>query len=229
MVSFRAVASFAACGLFVSLSHAAAPALLATAVQKLVEQDDQWAYTQVYRRADKPEAETIARFDPSRPAGAHWELLKLRGKTPTSAEASKWCERREKQVNQSDARAAVDLLDIDQAKVAEETGTKVRYEVPLKDVTIGRIPAANFIVFAEVDREDQSLQRFSIFLRQAIRFVGGIAAIESAQGEVVFTSLDESAATRPTHIVASGTGQALFKRVNRSAEIIYTDQRRVKG
>lgn len=229
MLSLRSVFVFAVCGLFAPLVHASAPALLTAAVQKLVAEDDQWAYTQTYRRADKPDAETIARFDPTRPTGAQWELIKLRGRSPSSSEAAKWCERRQKQVSQSDARAAVDLLDIEQARVAEEDGARVRYEVPLKDVTIGRIPAANFIVFAEVDRADQSLRRFSIYLRQAIRFIGGIAEIQSAQGEVVFTSVGQGDSTRPTRIIASGTGQALFKKVNRAAEIIYTDQRRVKG
>lgn len=214
-----------------SFLHAEAPVLLSTAVKKLVNEDDRWAYTQVMRRTDKDDPATVAKFDPTRPAGQQWQLVKLKGRTPTSAEADRWCRRRCGEVNQTDGRALVDLLDLDRARVADETGTRVRYEVPLKKNTIARVPTENFVAFAEVDRADESLLRFSVVLRQAIRLIGGVAEIQSAQGDVFFTPVGEGSTegSRPNRIVASGSGKALFRNVNRSAEIIYTDQRRVKS
>lgn len=205
------------------------PTLLATAMQKLVTEDDQWAYTQVIRRTDREGGDTVARFDPTKPNGEKWELLQLRGHAPSNAEAGRWCRRRGGEINQTDGRVLAELLDLDRATVAVETPTSIRFKVPLKKNTIARVPTENFVAFAEISRADQSIQRFSIFLRQAVRLVGGAAEIQTAQGEVTFHTMDESACTRPTRIVASGTGQALFKRVNRSAEILYTDQRRVKS
>jgi hypothetical protein len=205
------------------------PSLLATAVQKLADDDDCWAYTQVYRRTDQEVGETVARFDPSKPAGSQWQLIKYRGRTPTASEAERYCQRRAKEGNRSDGRAVADLLDVDHATVTEQSVGKIRYEVPLKKSAIGKVPTENFVVYADVDPVGASLQRFIVVLKQSIRLLGGIAEIQSASGEVQFQSLDESESSRPTFVSASGTGQALFKKMNRSAEIIFKDQRRVKS
>jgi len=217
------------CLLTTTVARAETPPLLATAMQKLVNEDDQWAYTQVIRRTDREGGDTVARFDPTKPQGEKWELIKLKGKAPTNAEADRWCRRRGGEVSQTDGRALTDLLDLEHASIASETPTSVRFKVPLKKNVIARVPTENFIAFAEIDRGDESIQRFSIFLRQSVRLIGGAAEIQSAQGVVTFQAVDETACMRPAKIVASGTGQALFKKVNRSAEIIYTNQRRVKS
>ncbi|HEY9155845.1 MAG TPA: hypothetical protein VIM69_11985, partial [Opitutaceae bacterium] len=201
------------------------PELLNTAITKLVTADDQWAYTQIFRRTDRTGEDTVARFDPSKPANAHWELVKLHGRTPTKEESQKWCAKREQAGTQTDSRALVDLLDLPNAFVAEEDAKRVRFEIPLKKNTIARVPTENFVAFAEVDRHEQALQRFSIVLKQSIRLIGGMAEISTAQGDVFFKSFDDSDTTRPTYISASGSGQALFHHINRSAEVIYQDQR----
>lgn len=198
-------------------------------MQKLVTEDDQWAYTQVIRRTDRDGGDTVARFDPTKPDGAKWELIKLKGHAPSNAEADRWCRHRTGEVNQTDGRTLADLLDLERASICQETATSIRFKVPLKKNTIARVPTENFVAYAEINRADQSIQRFSIFLQQSVRMIGGAAELQSAQGEVTFDTVDQSTSTRPTRIVASGTGQALFKRVNRSAEILYTDQRRVKS
>jgi hypothetical protein len=216
----------------VSLARSAkadTPTLLSTAMTKLVAGDDQWAYTQIFRRTDRTGEDTVARFDPSKPANAQWELLKLHGRIPTSEECQKWYAKREQSGTQTDGRAMVDLLDLPRASVVEEDGKHVRFEIPLKKNTIARVPTENFVAFAEVDRNDQALQRFSIVLKQSIRLIGGIAEISSAQGDVFFKSFGDSETTRPAYISASGSGQALFHHINRSAEVIYQDQRRVKS
>ena len=217
------------CAFTATLVRAEPPPLLATAMQKLVTEDDQWAFTQVIRRTDREAGDTVARFDPTKPIGEKWELITLKGRAPSNAEANRWCRRRGGEMSQTDGRTLTDVLDLENAIVVVETPTSVRFKVPLKKSTIARVPTENFIAFAEVDRSDQSILRLSIFLRQAVRLIGGAAEIQSAQGEVTFETVDQSASTRPTRIIASGTGQALFKKVNRSAEIIYTDQRRVKS
>lgn len=205
------------------------PVLLNTAITKLVVGDDQWAYTQIFRRTDRTGEDTVARFDPSKPTKEQWELVKLHGRIPTPEESAKWRVKREQGGAQTDGRALVDLLDLPHATAVEEDGRRVRFEIPLKKNTIGRVPTENFVAFAEVDRTDQALQRFSIVLKQSIRLIGGIAEISSAQGDVFFKSFGGSDTTRPAYISASGSGQALFHHINRSAEVIYQDQRRVKS
>ncbi len=205
------------------------PDLLNTAIQKLVVGDDQWAYTQIFRRTDRTGEDTVARFDPSKPANEQWELKKIHGRVPTSSECEHWRARREQTGSQTDGRALVDLLDLEHATVSEEDSKRVRFEIPLKKNTVARVPTENFIAYAEVDRGDQALQRFSIVLRQSIRLIGGMAEISTAQGDVFFKSFDATDTTRPSYISASGSGQALFHHINRSAEVIYQDQRRVKS
>ncbi|HEU5080789.1 MAG TPA: hypothetical protein VFT72_16370 [Opitutaceae bacterium] len=201
---------------------------LSSAMQKLAAGDDDWAYTQVFRRTDCSTGDTVARFDPSKPAGSQWQLLKLRGRTPTEAEAAKWCRRREQDVNQTDSRALVELLDLEHARILSQDTEHASFEIPLKKNTIAHIPAENFVAYADVDCEQAALEKLSIVLRQTVRLIGGIAQIQTAKGEMVFKSVGEDG-TRPAYIVASGSGQALFRKLNRSAEIIFTDQRRVKS
>jgi hypothetical protein len=229
--SWLSVCALAAVGMGGVMRSAKAdtPALLDTAMTKFVAADDQWAYTQVFRRTDRTGEDTVARFDPSKPAKEQWELVKLHGRTPTPQESQKWCAKREQGGSQTDGRAMVGLLDLPHASVVQENDKRVRFEIPLKKNTIARVPTENFVAFAEVDRNEQALQRFSIVLKQSIRLIGGMAEISSAQGEVIFKSLDDSDTTRPAYISASGSGQALFHHINRSAEVIYQDQRRVKS
>ncbi len=230
MIVRHRILLFVAAGLFsVSLLHAEAPYLLSTAMHKLASEDGQWAYTQVMRRTDRIEPATVARFDPSRPSGDQWELITLKGRTPSDAEAARWCNRRGRESKRTDGAALIELLDLDQARISTESAGHVRYEVPLKKSTVARLPTENFVAFVDVNRADESLKKFSFVLRATVKLIGGMAEIQSAQGEVTFNSIDQSESTRPTRITASGTGQALFKKVNRSAEIIYTDQRRVKS
>src|SRR3569833_1997718 len=173
---------------------------------KFVVGDDQWAYTQIFRRTDRTGEDTVARFDPSKPAKEKWELVKLHGHTPTPQECEKWYAMREQGGSQTDGRAMVDLMDLPHATVVEEDTKRVRFEIPLKKNTIGRVPPENFLAFAEVDRNEQALQRFSIVLKQSIRLIGGMAEISSAQGDVFFKSFDDSDTTRPAYISASGSG-----------------------
>ncbi len=216
-------------GFLSSSAKADTPELLNTAMGKLVAGDDEWAYTQIFRRTDRTGEDTVARFDPSKPAQQQWELVKLHGRVPTAAECEKWCAKREQGGAQTDGRAMVDLLDLPRATVAEEDEHRVRFEIPLKKNTIGRVPTENFIAYAEVDRNERALQRFSIVLKQSIRLIGGMAEISTAQGDVFFKSFGEPDTTRPSYISASGSGQALFHHISRSAEVIYEDQHRVKS
>jgi hypothetical protein len=209
--------------------HAASPSLLVSAIEKMVQEESEWAYTQVIRRGDKPDAETVARFDPTRPRDAQWELVKLRGKTPTQAEAERWCRRRNQEITKSDGQVAAELLDLENAKVSEESAEDIRFEVPLKPNALKRLPSENFVVFVDVDRSEQAITRLSFALRQAVRLIGGVAQIESAEGEVRFAPAPDGETMRPVYATASGRGQALFKKMNRSAEVFYVDQRRVKS
>jgi hypothetical protein len=226
---FRLACALCFSAFVVSGIRAAPPELLVRALEKLVMEEEKWAYTQVIRRGDKPNAETIARFDPSKPAAEQWQLVKLRGKTPSPAEAEKWCKRRTQEITDREARALVQVLDLDRARVTASAGEAITYEIPLKKNAIKRVPAENFVVFADVHSADQSVLRFAFQLRQAFRLIGGAAEVQAAEGEVIFKPTPDGATTRPSYAVASGSGQVLIKKINRRAEVFYVDQRRVRS
>lgn len=214
-------------GVLATSAFANAPLVLENAVQKLVESDDAWAYTQTIRRTDQTTGDTVARFDPSKPAGEQWQLIQFHGRAPTASQAASWCRKRTEESTNSN-RVLLDVLDLDHASVVEENSERVRFQIPLRKSVIAHVPTENFVAYAEVDPTAQLLQRLSVELKQSIRLVGGAAEVESAEGEVVFRRFGDEDA-RPDYATAHGSGQALFHRVNRSGEILFSDQRRVKS
>ena len=91
MKSLRILLFSLACSLSLS---AETPLLLSQAVDKLIADDEHWAYTRVTRpltRDGKPsDSVTIEQFDPSLPYGHQWTLVKLNGHAPSRAEVQSW-------------------------------------------------------------------------------------------------------------------------------------------
>ncbi len=210
-----------------SSAFAVVPPVLETAVQKLVESDNAWAYTQTIRRTDQSTGDTVARFDPSKPLGTQWQLIELHGRAPSPSEAATWCRKRSEESTNSN-RLFLDLLDLERASVVDQNSDRVRFQIPLRKSVIAHVPTENFVAYAEVDPSAQLMERLSVELKQSIRLVGGAAEVESAEGEVVFRRFGDEDA-RPDYATARGSGQALFHRVNRSGEVLFSDQRRVKS
>src|SRR5205807_1157403 len=81
-----------------------------------------------------------------------------------------------------------------------------------------------------VDKKRQALEHVNVTLRQSQSFrMKGVASVNAVAIEAAFKTIDEKYAPQPTLITASGSGKVLglFK-VGQSAEITWTDHRRVK-
>lgn len=201
--------------------------LLSSAVARFMEEETCWAYTQVMRRLDKQEGETISTFDPSKPVEERWTLVKWKGRPPTSAETQRWLKRRQNDAKLREGRSFVDLLDVTRATETRTVGDITYFEVPLKKEMIKNlVPTDKFIASVGVSRAQETVEEFSLRTTSSFR-IAGIGEVSSAEGEVLFTRIDGETAPLPALVRTSGSGKALFVKVDRKMEISFLDHRRV--
>jgi len=206
------------------------PPPLATALHKLMVDHDHWAYTQttqVYDRAGRPEeGSQVERYDPSQPEEQQWTLLQRKGRPPTDREVRAWKRKKEKELRRREEKSLGEVLDFARATVTREEGATLVYEVPLKPAASRRFPAEKFVAFLTVDRERQQLERFGLKARESFRMVG-VARVDKVEIDAHFATVDPQYPPQPHLILASGTGRVLFFRVGASAEIKWSDFKRV--
>jgi hypothetical protein len=207
--------------------HAETPRNLEAAVEAFMQEENCWAYTQVLRRLDKKEGETVSTYDPSQPLAQRWTLVKWKGRSPSSSEAERWAKRRQAEVKQRDGRSFVELLNVQRARLLRIEGDIEYFEVPLKKEMIKNlVPTDKFIAEVGVSRSRQTVEEFSMRTRESFR-IAGIGEVNSAEGEVQFKRIDDRYAPLPALVRTSGSGKALFVKVDRKMEIQFSDHRRV--
>ncbi len=206
------------------------PAPLAAALQKLLVDQDHWAYTQttqLFDRHGRPEdGLQVERYDPSQPDDAQWTLLQRKGRPPTEREVRAWKRKKEKEMRRREEKSLGEVLDFARATVIREEGPAAVYEVPLKPSASRRFPAEKFVAYLSVNRERLHLERFGLKARESFRMVG-VAKVEKVEIDAQFATVDPQYAPQPQLIQASGTGRVLFFRVGASAEIKWSDFKRV--
>lgn len=206
------------------------PGPLAAALQKLMTDEGHWAYTQttqVYDRDGRPaEGPQVERYDPSQPDEAQWTLLQRKGRPPTDREVRAWKRRKEKEMRRREEKPLGEVLDFARAVAQPGEGPTVVYAVPLKASASRRFPAEKFVAYLAVNPERGELERFMLRARESFRMVG-IAKVEKVEIDAQFASVDAQYAPQPHLINASGTGRVLFFRVGGSAEIRWSDFKRV--
>jgi hypothetical protein len=233
MLLFRArnlILAFAMTVMVVTGLHADVPALLDTAVQKLVADEDHWAYTQITRRADneKEKGETVEQYDPSLPEDQQWKLIKFEGHAPTESEMRSWQKKKEKRRKRMGERSLGDLLDLENARLSSDDAVAATFEVPLQKDASNRYPPEKFIVYIRVLKKEQALDHVSLQSRGSFR-IAGVAKVEEVGAEVTFKSIDEKFSPQPATLSGSGSGRVLhFIKMGKTAEITWTDHRRVK-
>src|SRR5258708_1490675 len=207
-------------------ARAEAPALLDAAHQKLVADEDHWAYTQTTHRVDKDEGETIARYDPSQPEDKQWQLIKYKGRVPTDHEIRTYLKRKEKERKQREQKSLGDLIDVDNAKVHQDAANETVFELPLKKDASNRFPPAKFQMLMTVDKKHEALVHFTLKSREAFRMIG-VAKVNAVEVDGTLKTIDERYAPQPSFIKASGNGSILFVKMGAAAEIAWTDFKRV--
>ena len=220
------------CLIGVLSARAETPQLLDEAVQKLIDNDQHWAYTrtvQPYDKDGKPKGGlTIERFDPSRPFGQQWTLFQYEGHPPTPHQVSSWESTKERFAKVRKDRTLGDVLDVEHATLASETAGVATFDVPiLKDVS-KRFPADKLQVFMRVDKTKEALVSFDVQPRQKFR-VAGIASVDSGELTGTLDSVDPRFAPVITYFKGYGSGHVFgFYKVGMGSEVHYSDYKRVK-
>ena len=214
--------------------------LLQEALNKVVQDTDRWAYTQTLIERDKNGKErsaAVVRFDPSKPYAEQYAAVSINGKAPDAEDRSKYRrqgERRGRRADRAEREGTTtyrktlgELMDLDRATVAEDTGSAVTFEVPLKKEGNNRFPPEKFHVTARVNKQQQAFENVSVRLRQSIR-EKLLIKISEGEGTLGFTVVEPKFPAQLTSIVGRGSGSILFVPVGRGYDLKREDFKRVK-
>jgi hypothetical protein len=216
------------------------PRPLQDALAKLAQDTDRWAYTQtLIERDDKGRVkqETVVRFDPSQPYAQQYRVLKVNGNDPDDSQIRKYRRQGEKRGERIDReerdgpdpkrKSVGELMDLENATVAEETAESITYAVPLKKEGNNRFPPEKFEVKARVSKERGAFENVAVKLRAPIR-EKLILNIKSGEGSIDFTPVDAKYPPQMTAIRGGGSGSILFVPIGRHYELKREEFKRVK-
>ena len=214
-----------------TVTPAAVPSLLEAALQKLQADENHWAYTQttqVFDRQGEPEdGVTVERFDPSLPYDQQWTLLQQDGRAPTAREERAWRKRKDREMKRREEKSLGEIMDLERAREVERYAGQVVFEVPLQPGASRRLPAEKFAVLMAVDESSATLSEFMLKTTDSFRALG-VAKVDRIEIKADFAMVDPQYVPQPRRIVASGAGRLLFFRVGGSAEITWSEFKRVK-
>jgi len=215
-----------------ALARAEAPPLLNAAIQKLIADDDHWAYTQStqrYDRSGRPEGGlTVERYDPSLPIGQQWVLLQWNGHEPSAAELDSWRAQKDRSMRHHGEKTLGDVLDLDHAAPAGETAAVETFLVPILKGASRRFPADKLEVFMRVDKASRALVSFSLRPKEQFR-IAGIVKLLSAEVDGRLEVVQANYAPALVWARGSGTARVLgLIRIGMGAEVTYTGFRRVR-
>ena len=161
--------------------RAATPALLSQAIQKLIADEDHWAFTQTTLKFDKSGktkgGPLVERYDPSKPVGQEWQLIKYSGHAPSDLEMRIWHYQKGKAMKHHGEKTLGDVLDLDHAVPASETPGSAMFLVPILKGASDRFPADKLQVFMSVDKRLGALTSFSLRPKEPFRFAGVVKVV----------------------------------------------------
>lgn len=225
-----------------SLARAAVPPLLQDAIGKLALDTDRWAYTQTTIQKDdkgKPKSEIVMRFDPSKPYGEQYQVLKIDGKEPSDSQIKKhrrMGEKRGERIEKAEMtgtpppaerKSLGELMDLERATVLDENDRAITYEVPLRKEGNTRFPPEKFTVTARVSKEQKAFETVSAKLRSPIR-EKLVVKVSAGEGQIDFKTVDPKHPPQLHQIKGTGSGSIFFVPIGRSYEMRREDYKRVK-
>jgi len=182
--------------------------LLAGAIQKLIADEDHWAFTQTTQRYDKsgkPDGgTTVERYDPSKPLEQEWQLIQYAGHAPTDLETHIWHWQKEKAMKRHGEKTLGDVLDLDHSTDTSETPASVTFLVPILKGASDRFPADKLEVFMSVDKRLGALTAFSLRPKQPFRYAG-VVKVESGDLEGRLDVVQDN--TTPALVWWKGSGR----------------------
>lgn len=218
------------CGALSPGLHAATPPLLAKAVAQWVAGREDLAFTQHSRFFDddgKVKEERVERYDPSLPDSRRWRLLAVDGRPASVEQRVKWETVKNGKPRKKAMKAPGEYLDLDHAKLLDETDRTARFEIALRTEAARLLAVEKIAVVITVDKESGGVSHIAAKLRQPIRVLMGLARITGLDIDV---DIDPSAgdAVPPSGEVKSGsTARVTMSKLGNPMEYRWSNFRRV--
>jgi hypothetical protein len=213
-------------------ARAEVPAPLGDAIQKLIHDEDHWAFTQKTQRFDKmgkpAGGPIVEHYDPSLPFDQQWELLQYSGHAPTPGELASWRRHKNTEMKHHGEKGLGELLDLDHAKLLTAGPGQDTYLVPLVKNATRRFPADKVEVLMNVDPAKHTLCSFEARPKGPFR-IAGFFKVDSAEAEGRLEVIQSKYAPALVWIKGSGSGKlfGLF-RMGIGIEVNYSDIKRVR-
>jgi hypothetical protein len=225
------------------IAHAAAPPELMTAVAKLSEGRDRWAYTETktnYHPDGTVKDVTIIQVDPSKPYPEQRIPIKIRGRAPTEKDLKKYRERGEKKAeararaarlptpkkDESSTTFASLPIDLGAVAVHAEDADTITYRVPLIQNDKQRLPPEKCEMLVSINKQDQTVRNIHGRLTDSVR-MKLILKVKNGDFTFDFSRVHPDFPPVPTATRIQAHASMLFKNITQDVAITRTEYRRV--
>jgi hypothetical protein len=212
--------------------RAAPPPLLMKALNQWVAAREDFSFTQQTRFFDddgKVEKERVERFDPSMPDSQRWRLIEVDGQPATDEQRKRWETSKNRGTRKRVSKSPGEYLDLDNARVLEDTPKSTRFEIGLRPETMRLLAVENIVVLITVDKETGSIARIGATLRQPISVLLGLARITDLDIDVHIEPADKDPAMRPGDVQTGSTARVTMSRLGTFMEYNWSDFKRVSA
>lgn len=203
------------------LLAAEAPPLLAEVAEKMADERQHWAFTQLARETKGDEVvERLERYDPSRGDAQRWSLLKLNGRAPTAQEAEEWSRKKNRSRGKA-PKTLEDYADLSQARVKSEDKDSVTYDIPLRSSAGGLFPGNKISLSLTVNKGTKEIERAQAGIAEPFKVALGLGRVIDLDLDLEME--DEGAkADKP-----QGTASAIVNKLGKRVEYHWTEFTRV--
>lgn len=224
----RFLLSMLSCALPLGVLAAEGPALLQEVADKMADQRQNWAFTQLARETagNGEVTERLERYDPSRGNARRWELLKLNGRAPTAQEAEDWSNRKNRKRSKA-PKTLEDYADLSQARVKSEDKDTVTYDVPLRSAAGGLFPGNKISLTLTVNKESKEIEHAKAGIEGPFKVALGLAKVIDLDLDIEVSD-DAGAADKPKGAEKpKGTATAVVNKLGKQIEYHWSDFTRV--
>lgn len=203
--------------------HGAPPALLQEVADRMVNEREQWAFTQSVREfdGDRVAVERLERYDPARGHERRWQLLKINGRTPTAEEVEAWSKRKNRP-HKRPAKAVADYLDLERARVQSETDESINYEVPFRRSAGGLFPGEKVELSLMISKRTHAIERAQVNVDESFNVALGLAKVVDIDLDLEMPEAGKpSAANQPEK--PKGSATAVVNKLGRRFEYRWSD------
>lgn len=200
------------------------PALLQEVADKLVNERERWAFTQLVREfdGDRLKVERLERFDPTRGWERRWQLLQLNGRTPSAKEVQAWSDRKNR-ARKRPPKAISEYVDLERARVQSETAASISYEIPFHRSAGGLFPGEKVELTLTINKHARAIERAQVGIDESFYVALGLAEIIDLDLDLEMPGTDLSARAGDPSETPRGSGSAVVKKLGRRFEYLWSD------